>query len=165
MSSMDRKPLSAVPQKNEVGASIAALAERVAELEAKAAQQGAASLDFSDDKLATIASSIYLSRQMRANYINGSLLTDPAWDMLLDLFIQKIRRRRVSTSSLCRTTNVPRTTALRWIDVLQAEGLLHRSPVDDDDGPEVVEMTPGAFHQMRRFIEDSVTRFDMPMPD
>jgi DNA-binding MarR family transcriptional regulator len=102
---------------------------------------------------------------MRANYINGSLLTDPAWDMLLDLFIQKIRRRRVSTSSLCLTTNVPRTTALRWIDVLQEEGLLHRSAVHDDDRLEVVEITPAAFHQMRRFIEDSVTRFDMPMPD
>ena len=57
MSSMEREPLSAVPQKDEVAATIALLAERVAELEAKVSDQGSASLDFSDEKLATIASS------------------------------------------------------------------------------------------------------------
>jgi hypothetical protein len=162
---MERGPISAIPQKDEVAASIAELAERVAELEAKAAEQGAASLDFSAEKLATIASSIYQSRRLRADYFKGSLLLDPAWDMLLDLFIQKVRGRRVSANALCLATNVPRTTALRWIVVLEDEGLLRRSRKDDDPSLELVEITPAAFQQMRCFIEDSVTRFDMPMPD
>jgi hypothetical protein len=165
MSSMEREPLSAVPQKDEVAATIAALAERVAELEMKTAEQSSASLDFSDEKLATIASSIYQSRRMRANYFDSNLLIDPAWDMLLDLFIQKIRGRRISASGLCLATTVPHTTALRWIVVLEEGGLLRRSKVHEDVLEELVEITPAAFRQMRRFIEDSVTRFDMPMPD
>jgi DNA-binding MarR family transcriptional regulator len=164
MSSMEKEPLSAVPQKDEVVASITALADRVAELEAKVAEQGAASLNFSDDKLATIASSIYGSRQMRADYFKGSLLTDPVWDMLLHLFVNKIRGHRVSTASLALATSVPQTTALRWIDVLDEERLLRRS-AHEDARLQVVEITPEALQQMRCFIEDSVTRFDMPIPD
>ena len=162
---MEREPLSAVPHNDEVFASIAELAKRVAELEAKAAQLGTASLDFSDDKLATIASSIQQSRQMRANYFKASLLMDPMWDMLLHLFVSKIRGRRVSTRCLSLATSFPPTTALRWIDVLEKEGLLQRTAMDEDSRLKLVEITPEAFQQMRRFIEDSVTRFDMPIPD
>ena len=165
MSSIQKEPVSAVPQKDEVAATIAALAERVAELEAKVAEQGVASLTFSDDKLATIASSIHGSRRMRADYFNGSLLTDPAWDMLLHLFIQTMRGRRVSVSSLCVAASVPHTTALRWLEALREERLLQRSKEDQDRDLECVEITPKAVQQMRRFIEDSVTHFDMPIPD
>jgi hypothetical protein len=132
---------------------------------AKATEHGSASLDFSDEKLATIASSIYQWRRMRADYFNGALLIDPAWDMLLDLFIHKMRGRRVSAGGLCLASNVPHTIALRWIDVLEEEGLLRRSKMHEDAKLDLVEITTGAFQQMRRFIEDSVTRFDMPVPD
>ncbi len=165
MSSIEREPPSAVPQKEEVVANIAALAERVAELETKLAQQEGASLGFSDDKLATIASSIYRSRQMRSDYFEGSLLTDPVWDMLLHLFINKMRGRRVSTASLSLAANVPQSTALRWMKVLEEERLLQRSAANEDTRLEAVEITPEALQQMRRFIEHSVTRFDMPIPD
>ncbi len=163
---MEREPLSAAPQKDELADTIRALALRIAELEAKAARGGEAlSLGFSEDKLATIASSIYRSRQIRSSYFKGSLLADPGWDMLLDLFISKIRGRRVSTTSLCLAANVPQATGLRWIDQLRQEGLLQRAAAHDDARVKLVEITPKGFQQMHRFIVDSVTRFNMPMPD
>ena len=162
---METERLSGLPDKDEVVASIAALAERVAELETRAVQQDMSSLSFSDDKLATIALSIYASRRMRADYFAGSLFGEPVWDMLLDLFVNKIQGRRVSRASLSLATNLPQTTALRWVKVLEEEGLLQRSDKNEDARLDVVELTAEAFTQMRRFIEDSVTRFDMPMPD
>ena len=163
---MEREPLSAASQKDELADTIRTLALRIAELEAKAARDGEApSLGFSEDKLATIASSIYRSRRIRSSYFKDSLLSDPGWDMLLDLFISKIRGRRVSTTSLCLAANVPQATGLRWIDQLRQEGLLQRAAAYDDARVKLVEITPKGFQQMRRFIADSVTRFNMPMPD
>jgi len=100
MGTMEGSPPLPAANEEDVRENIRALAARVAELEAKAAQQDQlSSLEFSDDKLAMIATSIYRSRQFRSRYFDSTLLGEPAWDMMLDAFIQKIRGRRVSTTS------------------------------------------------------------------
>src|SRR6478752_9623819 len=48
------------------------------------------------------AESEYKSRRQRAKFIDADLLGEPAWDMLLDLFVQNARRQRVSVTSVCR---------------------------------------------------------------
>ncbi|MBO9622088.1 MAG: winged helix DNA-binding protein [Sphingomonas sp.] len=68
------------------------------------------------------------ARRMRAQFFDGELFADPAWDMLLDLFAADIERRRVSVSSLCIAAAVPPTTALRWIGTLHDAGLFERQP-------------------------------------
>lgn len=167
MGSIERKPPHPVASDGDVVEAMRALAERVAELEARAAGETGRprSLGFSDDKLATIASSFYRSRQMRARYFGGALLGEPAWDMLLDLFIHKVRGRRVATTSLCVAAKVAQATGLRWITALQQEGLLERAQADDDARLKLIELTPKAYKLMRRFIADSVTQFEMPLPD
>lgn len=143
------------------------LAQRVAELEARAAERGQAppEIGFSDDKLATIASSIYRSRQNRQNYFEPSLFTEPAWDMLLDLFIAKVRGARVSTTSLCLAAGTPQATGIRWIGILDEQALVRRLRAPDDARLSLVEITPKGFQLMRRCLSDSVERFEMPMPD
>lgn len=167
MVSIASGPRPARLEKEELTDTIRELAQRIEQLEAKAVDRGdeAMSLAFSDDKLATIASSIYRSRQMRSRYFEGSLLGDPAWDMLLDLFISKIQGRRVSTSSLCLAAHVPQATGLRWIDQLRRGGLLQQAPAHDDARVKLVEISSEGFRRMRAFIADSVSRFNMPMPD
>lgn len=152
---------------DELRQTIAELAKRVAELEFTRAEYPAAprSLGFSDEKLATIAISIYRSRQVRARYFGNDLFVEPAWDMLLDLFINTVRGRRISTVSLCLAAHVPQATGLRWIGRLVKQGLVRRTPARDDARMKIVTLTPDGFSLMRRYLSDSVTRFDMPMPD
>jgi DNA-binding MarR family transcriptional regulator len=66
-------------------------------------------------------------RSARRKFLPAHLFADPAWDMLLDLYLSDIVSQRVSISSLCIASNVPATTALRWITSLQAEGLVERA--------------------------------------
>jgi DNA-binding MarR family transcriptional regulator len=77
------------------------------------------------------------------------LFSDPAWDMLLDLYAAELGQIRVSVTSLCIASNSSTSTALRWISVLEREGLIERKP-DPLDG--------------RRFFlsltRDGVERFD-----
>lgn len=79
----------------------------------------------------------------------GELFSDPAWDMLLDLYAAELGQVRVSVTSLCIASNAPTSTALRWISTLEREHLIERR-ADPLDG--------------RRFFlsltKDAVERFD-----
>lgn len=81
------------------------------------------------DVLAKLAIWMYRARRARERNLPADLLGEPAWDILLDLFIAKSRGQRVSVTSVCIASQVPATTGLRWIGLLQAEGLILR---DDD---------------------------------
>lgn len=67
------------------------------------------------------------ARSQRDRFFLKGLFADPAWDMLLDLYVSEISGQKVSVSSLCIASNVPSTTALRWIASLDCEGLVERS--------------------------------------
>lgn len=57
-------------------------------------------------------------RALRASFFGADLFADPAWNMILDLAIARVEYRRISVSSLCIASDVPNTTALRWIGML-----------------------------------------------
>jgi DNA-binding MarR family transcriptional regulator len=86
----------------------------------------------SDATNGQLARSIINARSARAKYLDAELFADPAWDMLLELYALTCEGRRVSVSKLSLAAGVPTTTALRWIDKLEAECLVVRvdDPVD-----------------------------------
>lgn len=69
---------------------------------------------------------ILRARARRARFLSPKLFADPAWDMLLELYAAGLDQTTISISSLCIASGVPATTALRWIGVLTAEGLIER---------------------------------------
>ena len=142
---------------------IADLTARVAQLEGEAAGVKAARAGV--EKLATIATSMFRARIHRANQFNPVLFGEPAWDMLLDLFIQKVAGRRVSSTSLCLGANVPYATGARYIERLEGEGLVLRFTPPDDKRLVLIDYTPDGFHRMRDYISQAVTRFRVPLPD
>lgn len=79
---------------------------------------------------AAIAREIYAERRRRHKYLPADLFGEPAWDIMLDLYIAAREDRRVPTTSACIGAHVPPTTALRWLRILEARGLVER----EDDG-------------------------------
>lgn len=77
-----------------------------------------------------VAREIYQSRRKRERFLAADLFGEPTWDILLDLFIAAGEGRRVPTTSACIGANVPPTTALRWLRILETRGLVER----EDDG-------------------------------
>ena len=51
---------------------------------------------------------------------------DPAWDLLLDSYVHHRLDVSVSVNSACIAANVPQTTALRWIALLEQRKWLIR---------------------------------------
>lgn len=77
-----------------------------------------------------IARETYAMRRRRHKALPADLFGEPTWDILLDLYIAAREDRRVPTTSACIGAHVPPTTALRWLRILEARGLVER----EDDG-------------------------------
>ena len=48
------------------------------------------------------------------------------WLILLDLFIAQDTRRQISVSEVGLMAHLPGTTSLRWVEILESQGLLRR---------------------------------------
>ena len=152
--------LSVVQPSSEGEAALWDLSARVAELEARLAP-GSSPLGYTDEKLARTARMIYRTRQLRAAIFGPELFAEQAWDMLLDLFINRVRGVRVPTTSLVIAAAVPNATGLRWVRVLEAHGLLRRYDNPADRRFVLVELTDAGFDRMRQLITQGIERCNL----
>lgn len=101
-----------------------------------------------------LARMIYALRRKRATIFgNADLFSEPAWDILLDLFIAQGEGKDVSVSSACIGSAAPPTTGLRWLGVLTDEGLVLRENDAEDNRRVLVRLTPAGLAAMERFFE------------
>lgn len=95
------------------------------------------------------------ARRARARHFHNTLFGEPAWDMLLELYAAHLAQRRISISSLCKASETPTTTGLRWITALEQEELACRRS-DPLDGRRVfIELTEKGEQAMKAFFRES----------
>ena len=96
---------------------------------------------------------VILARTERSNHLSSRLFSEPAWDMLLELYLAFLMQRRMSVTDLCEGSRAPATTALRWIDALKGEDLVVRRR-DPFDGRRIfVELTPKGSDALFQYFE------------
>lgn len=101
--------------------------------------------------------SIIKARAARRKFFSEHLFSDPAWDMLLELYALKCEELRVSVTKLSIAAGIPGTTALRWIDKLESEQLLFRSE-DPLDGRRIwIELSESGLKTMRAYLQQLST--------
>jgi DNA-binding MarR family transcriptional regulator len=81
-----------------------------------------------DDVAKSLVDTIIRARSRRTEILPARLFADPAWDMLLELYRAQLGHYRVSIAGLTIASQVPPTTALRWIAILEGESLVGRTP-------------------------------------
>jgi len=84
------------------------------------------------NKFAISAERIYKRRRKRDKIFGIGIFGEPAWDILLDLCVQSERGKQVSITSACIASGVAPTTALRWLSVLEANGIIVRNDDEHD---------------------------------
>ncbi|PKP89931.1 MAG: transcriptional regulator [Alphaproteobacteria bacterium HGW-Alphaproteobacteria-14] len=94
-----------------------------------------------------------LRRKRAAIFGNPELFGEPAWDILLDLFIAQAEDKPVSVSSACIGSAAPATTGLRWLGVLADEGLIVRENDAGDNRRVLVRLSHTGVKAMERFLE------------
>jgi predicted transcriptional regulator len=95
----------------------------------------------------------YRNRRLREKFVGGpDIFAEPAWDMMVDLFIAHEEKRKIAISSLCIASAVPPTTALRWINTLIARKLFTKE-ADPGDGRRIyVALTERGIEGVRKYF-------------
>ncbi|MES2137031.1 MAG: MarR family transcriptional regulator [Pseudomonadota bacterium] len=105
-------------------------------------------LDFARDML--------LARRGRLKIFNRAMFGEPAWDMLLALYIGQVEGPRRSVSGLSSLSGAPATTALRWLDYLDKEQLVVRHANPTDRRSDFVELTDKGRTMMERYLSGTI---------
>jgi hypothetical protein len=92
-------------------------------------------------QLAQVAGRLRAAARRRRRHLSGEWFGEPAWEMLLELFIQFSGGARVSTKSLVIASGAADTTALRIMDRLEEAELIQRSPSQTDKRVTLVGLT------------------------
>ena len=106
-----------------------------------------------------LAVALTKEREARDTIFEYGLFSDPAWYMLLDLYIQRARNRQVSISSAAIGARTAATTGLRWVNLLILKGLVERfdDPLDRRRG--YVGLTQTGLEQVERSLRATRTAF------
>ena len=137
---------------------------RIAEggaLGSNAAEDAHSEHSVDDRYLVSVAQAIYASRRQRDRVLLGDLFGEPAWDMLLDLFIRGARGLRTAVTSLCVASGVPPTTALRWVGTLQEAGVIIREESEHDRRVAYLKLSGEGYAAIRRCLIE-VARYLRP---
>lgn len=112
------------------------------------------------DKAALLerAAQKYVNRRLRHRFFPAELFGESAWDLLLDLFQARLEDKMITVTSACIAADVPVSTALRWIGLLEQHGLVERSRNVSDQRSTWVRLTDRAAAAMIEYTDSCLTR-------
>ena len=104
--------------------------------------------------LAAVARDEYAARRERERFLDSSLLREPAWDMLLDLFIHRAGGKRITLTSAAIASKVPYGTAHRHLEHLEALGLVRRTPSATDARVQFLDLSDDGFRRIGSWLRN-----------
>ena len=125
-----------------------------------AAGMHAPSAHVTPDALLAFAREAYAIRRRRDRYLPADLFGEPTWDILLDLYVATRENRPVPTTSACIGADVPPTTALRWLRILETRGLVEREEDGRDGRRTFVRLSPRGLAAMDNWLHVALVTLD-----
>lgn len=96
------------------------------------------------------------NRRRRTTIFGGSMFGEPAWDMLLALYILDVSGQRQTTGALMQFSGAPATTARRWLDYLVENGLAGRAHHPTDQRVMFVSLTEKGRNTLDLYYSETV---------
>jgi len=103
-------------------------------------------------QLASLAKNIRSARDMRRELLGPDIFGEPAWDILLSLYVASAEEYRMKVSAICNESGVPDTTALRWLDILSQRGLIEKIANPLDARSRYVSLTGEGRRKMEKLL-------------
>lgn len=72
------------------------------------------------------ARSLLNSRRIRKQYFHRDIFGEPAWEILLALYVTEEAGARLTMSKLAERIEAPLTTVIRWVKALEEQSLVGR---------------------------------------
>ncbi|MBU3077280.1 hypothetical protein [Sphingomonas quercus] len=94
-------------------------------------------------------------RRRRAALFGEDLFANPAWEIMLELFLASETHVRAPLARVGSAAGVPAAAARRWVDLLEERGLLRKIP--DREAPDcmTVALTTEVQERMRAYLRES----------
>lgn len=81
-------------------------------------------------------------------------MSDPRYEMLLELYVAHHEGRAVSVSDLALAAGIPPTTGLRKLEKLEADGLVYRLPDRFDRRRSWVKPAPKVLNDFDQLLDE-----------
>lgn len=94
---------------------------------------------------------LFRLRRMRDQAFGPELFGEPAWDLLLDLYVAASEPRSVSIIAVSIAAS---TDDVRWLDLLEEHGLVNLVHAGSETNRAIVTLSQTAFDQMTRLLEE-----------
>jgi DNA-binding MarR family transcriptional regulator len=102
--------------------------------------------------LAAMAERLYQERRRRDDYFPSGLFGEPAWDLILALFIAREEGRRLTIAEAYEAAAVKPAAGRRLIARLERTGMVARSSGQEDRRKRFVQLTPNAADRLRDYL-------------
>jgi DNA-binding MarR family transcriptional regulator len=103
-------------------------------------------------ELTQLARDILQSRRQRNHECGQKLFSEPAWDMLLELYVREAAGVAASARELTSASGAEESTAVRWLAHLEAELLLERRRSPTHPETDFVELTDLGRDSLERYL-------------
>lgn len=100
----------------------------------------------------SVAKLMIAARRARVPFFDATLFGEPAWDIMLCLYIAYREGRGIPIEAAMAASHVPVAAARRWIDVLVHKGLIEPI-VTAEDPAQVLYLTDSAVAAMEGMID------------
>jgi hypothetical protein len=105
-----------------------------------------------DISLTQLAESIIEARRRRAQIFNPAMFGEPAWELLLTLFVMDRQGPRLTIGRLAQVAGIKLTTALRWLEYLEDQAFVRREQHPTDARTAFIELTDKARDMLRLYL-------------
>ena len=103
-------------------------------------------------ELVRTAYAILLRRRRRYDEFNPALFGEPAWDMLLELYVRETSGASSTAEQLQTASATPSSTAGRWLQRLENDQLIARRDHPHDRETVFVELTDQGRQTLDRYL-------------
>lgn len=95
----------------------------------------------------------------RSTHLADTLIADPSWFILLDLYVRRIEERPITVSAVCTGSGAPSTTALRHLQQLVQDGHVVRENARHDRRVVYVMLSPSMADTMTTVLKQGLAGF------
>lgn len=131
-------------------------AARILSLIADARPAGVAGAVGDSDRAVREAAAIVSKRERRKDFFNASMFGEPAWDVLLALYLAEARGDRTNVNTLTLRSGTAPTTALRWMSYLENHQLISREEHPTDARASIIRLTEKARRALELYLLETL---------
>ena len=106
------------------------------------------------DTLIDRARTVLQTRRLRARHFNRVMFAEPAWEILLLLYLAESSEGRQTIGQLAELVETPLTTVLRWVGYLEKEHLIERKDHPTDRRIVFVKLASKGRDALDAFLEE-----------